>query len=140
MTQTRINDDMAGHGGRGYAARGIVMRLDKMGNFSKGGLTFPIYRYISLDCGPDQPKKLVEFSRVGDIKEDEGGAYLDFDTLKEGDVVINPCFIYRERQWNAIFMAKHLEALQKYKPKVIVTSDIDKTTPAFDMGAISLTQ
>ncbi len=113
-----------------YEARGIVARINPIGVYGSGGVNMPIYQFLTMDCGPGREKILVEFvgpapyNEVGDTNE------LDFSKVKEGDIIVQPGFLYRRRTWTGELMTKHLEALKRYKPKIIVSSEVDRSTPA----------
>lgn len=127
MTKTinddKINDHIA------YEARGIVARINQIGKYKLGPLaSCDVYQYLTLDCGPGKDKVLVEF--VGPAPYDDETREIKINDLKEGDFVIDPGFVYRRRAWTQPLIAEHLLQLKRYKPKMIITSEVDRDAPA----------
>jgi hypothetical protein len=116
-----------------YEARGVVMRAEVIGHFTTGIIRTPIYRYISLDCGPNVPSIIVEY--VGQAPRN---ALMEIDvrSLRQGDILINPGFIYRKIEWTGPLMNAHLNALKFYKPKSIIKAEAVHDEPAVDLGII----
>lgn len=122
-----------------YEARGVIAKLDVMGKFDESLFTEkPIYRFLTLDRGKDQPALPVQFVKPAPVKEDKGEAILDIEKLEVGDIVVHPCFVYRECKWFPALSAAHMKALQTYKPKVIMEQE-KADAPAFDLGTIDHT-
>jgi len=135
-TQADINQAMRSD--QGYEARGIIARMNKIGSYSLGPLNaIPIYEYLSLDCGPGKPSILVKFDRPAPVAPGlDGQPYIDVSKLKEGDIVVNPGFIYSRVPWTTNTMRKHLMALRRYRPKTILSSFVDKDAKKIDLGVI----
>lgn len=113
---------------RAYEARGVIARINKIGDMSVGPMVaLPVYQFLSLDCGPGRDKILVEF--VGPAPYDEITQELDLNKVKEGDIVVNPGLLYRKRAWTQKLMTEHLFQLRKYKPQVIIKSEVDREAP-----------
>jgi len=113
---------------RAYEARGIIARINKIGNIETGPLiALPVYQFLTLDAGPGREKILVEF--VGPAPYDENQE-LDLNAVQEGDIIVNPGLLYRRRSWTQALMTEHLAQLRFYRPSVIVKSDVDRSTPA----------
>lgn len=114
---------------RDYEARGIIAKINKIGNIQTGPLiALPVYQFLTLDCGAGREKILVEF--VGPAPYDEKTQELDLNKVKEGDIIVNPGLLYRKRSWTQALMTEHLAALKNYKPQVIVKADVDRSKPA----------
>ncbi len=127
MTQ-KIIDDKKIASDKGYQARGIISKINPIGNYELGrGIYFTVYQFLSLDCGAGRDKILVEF--VGPAPYDDKTQELDLNKVQEGDIVVNPGLLYRKREWTQALMTEHLMQLKKYKPKVIIKSDVDRSKP-----------
>lgn len=114
---------------RDYEARGIIARINPIGAYETGPmLKVPVYQFLTLDAGPGREKILVEF--VGPAPYDEITQELDLNKVQEGDIVVTPGFLYRRRAWSDNLMTEHLVQLRKYRPGVIVKSDVDTSKPA----------
>lgn len=114
---------------RDYEARGIIARINPIGNIQSGPMiALPVYQFLTLDAGPGREKILVEF--VGPAPYDEETQELDLNSVKEGDIVVSPGLLYRRRAWTNAIMTEHLAQLRNYRPSVIVKSDVDKSAPA----------
>lgn len=127
---------------QGYDARGVVARINKIGDAQVGFMLTPVYQFITLDCGKGQRGKVVKFvgpaPRV--IDEVTNEEYLDFEGLKEGDIVVNPGLLYKTIEWTDALYAEHLKALATYKPKDILIADAPSSDEqAVDLGTIDLT-
>lgn len=120
-----------------YEARGVVARVMPIGHYEEGVLLRkPIYRYLTLDCGPGRDSYAVEFVRQATVTVTAKGSFLDPREIKKGEIVVSPGFIYRKIPWSSPLMTAHLKALKNYKRKDIVKADVDKTAPAIDLGKI----
>lgn len=127
----KINDDKI-EDTRGYEARGVIARINKIGSYQAGpAINVPVYQFISLDCGKGKKSKLVEF--VGPAPYDKATQELDLNQVEKGDVIITPGFIYRERTWTQHLMTEHLKQLKKYRPKEIIQSYVDREEPIQDI-------
>lgn len=119
---------------RGYEARGIIAKINQIGYYAVGPmLKVPVYQFVTLDCGPGREKIIVEFS--GPAPYDKKTQELDLNKVKEGDIVINPGFLYKKRQWTQELMSEHLRQLKNYKPKILVKAEVDRSIP---MGNITI--
>lgn len=116
---------------RAYEARGIIAKINQIGNYQSGIMLMPVYQFLTLDCGPGREKILVEF--VGPAPYDEATQELDLNKVMEGDIVVNPGFLYRRRSWTQALMTEHLAALKNYKPQVIIKADVDRDAPKQDI-------
>jgi hypothetical protein len=125
---------------RDYAARAVVGRLHVMGHFEHGiSVRVPVYRFLTLYQGEGREAIPVEFVRPAPVipgEHDE--TFLDFDQLKEGDIVVDPGLIYRRCLWFDNLMAAHMKALQTFKPKTIMVAEKDDAPPV-DIGTIDAT-
>lgn len=111
-----------------YEARGIIAKIDPIGNVTLGGLVAqPIYRYLTLDQGRGKKSILVEYHGKAPMTPTKE---LDYNKLRLGDIVVAPGLLYRKREWTAPLMSAHLAALKLYRPSVIVTAEKDTTSPA----------
>lgn len=123
---------------RDYAECGIVMRAEKIGNYSFGGMIAQgVYRYVSVFKGGGKPSVLLEF--VGEapfILEPNGDRVLDMAKLEIGDVVLKPGFVYRPREWTANLYTMHLNAMKTYRPKEIIKAGKETDLPPIDLGSI----
>ncbi len=127
---------------QGYEARGVVARINKIGDVQIGLIHTPVYKYITLDRGAGQRGIVVQFvspaPRV--IDELSGDEFLDMASLKEGDIVVSPGLVYEKIEWTDALYAEHLAALRTYRPKDILISDApSKGEEAVDLGKIDLT-
>lgn len=127
MTEKKINDKKIASN-KAYEARGIVAKINPIGNYELvPNLKITVFQFLSLDCGPGCDKILVEF--IGPAPYDEITQELDLNNVKEGDIIVNPGLLYRKRAWTQALMTEHLQQLKKYKPKVIIKSDVDRSQP-----------
>lgn len=125
MTEKIIDDNKIA-GDKAYEARGIIAKINPIGNYEIGpNLKTTVFQFLSLDCGPGRERMLVEF--VGPAPYDEKTQELDLNKVKEGDIVVNPGFLYRKRPWTQAIMSEHLKQLKKYKPKVIIKPEVDRS-------------
>lgn len=123
VNDKKINDHI------GYEARGIIARINKIGEYELGPMVrVPVFQFLTLDCGPGRDKILVEF--VGPAPYDEETREIKINELKEGDFVIDPGFLYQRRPWTDALINEHLLQLKAYKPKMIIKSDVDRSQPA----------
>ena len=123
----KINDKKIQYD-RAYEARGVIARINKIGNMAVGPMVaLPVYQFLTLDCGPGRDKILVEF--IGPAPYDDITQELDLNKVKEGDIIVNPGLLYRKRAWTQKLMAEHLIQLRKYKPQVIIKADVDRDQP-----------
>lgn len=127
MTGKKINEKKIAYD-RAYEARGVIARINKIGDMSIGPMVaIPVYQFLTLDCGPGRKKVLVEF--VGPAPYDKLTQELDLNKVKEGDIIVNPGLLYRKRAWTQKLMAEHLLQLHNYRPKVIIKSEVDRSSP-----------
>lgn len=127
---------------QGYQARGIVARINKIGNVQVGLIHTPVFQYLTLDRGKGQRGIVVKFvspaPRV--INELTGEEFLDLESLKEGDIVVSPGLVYEKIEWTDALYTEHLKALRTYRPKDILISEApSKGEDAIDLGKIDLT-
>lgn len=123
-----------------YEARGVIGRYHAMGFYEKGPLLrVPVYRFLTLDAGPGRNAIPVEFIKPAPVIEDKGETVLDTASLREGDFVVHPGFVYRKCPWNDNLMAAHMKALQTYRPKTIIERE-KADAPAIDLGTFDHTK
>lgn len=115
-----------------YQARGIVTGVETIG-FIDG--VRPVFKYLTMDCGPDRPGICVQFVREADTVTTEAGKFLDTSKLKPKDILVAPGLIYRQIPWTTPLINVHLQALKKYRRKDIITSE-KADAPAIDIGTI----
>lgn len=123
-------------GDQSYEARGIIAKIGIIGHVLHGPMQVPVYRFLSLDCGDQRPSIAVEFVRKADMMQDAAGPYLDITKMKEGEIVVSPGFVYRKIPWTTPLINAHLHALKTYRRKVIVKSEVDKSTGPIDLGTL----
>ena len=116
-----------------YEARGVVCKFGIKGFVGSGDFKQPIYEFMSLDKGRGvyQP---VKFAGIAPSKD----GYLDVERLREGQIVVNPGYLYEPCGWNDGLLAKHLKSLKTYQPKSILERD-DVMGPSVDLGVIDHT-
>lgn len=122
-----------------YEARGIIAKMKAIGHYNVGPLlTVPIYKYLSLDCGKGKPAMLVQLVAGAPMVKDAitGETTLDMDKLKPGDIVVNPGFLYRKRDWTTKLWSDHLLQLKNYTPKVIYKATVDPNDKPIDLGPV----
>jgi len=117
---------------QGYEARGIVAVVGFVGEYMSGGINYKIPAYITFDCGGDKPGMCARFIRQAETKK----GFLDMSKVQEGDIVVKPGFIYRKCTWTTEIFNAHLAALKRYKRKVIVKHEVDKSAGHVDLGVI----
>ncbi len=115
-----------------YESRQVVSKLGCAGYFDMGGLRHNIPEYVTIWNGL-QPAIAAKFDRVA---PKENGV-LNTEELKEGDIVLNPGFVYKKTFMTGMIMVAHLKAMKTFKPKTIITHEKD-TGPAVDMGVVNL--
>lgn len=118
-----------------YSARGIIGKLGILGQIDLGhGLITPIYKFLTLDAGKDNPSIAVEFVKPAPILlGDDGDSYLDVEKIEPGMFVVNPGLLYKKIPMFDNLMAVHLKALKRYKRKDIITYE-KEDAPAIDLG------
>ena len=125
---------------QGYEARGIVARIQPAGFYQNGALLrLPIYRYLTLDCGKGRKGIAVKLVGQAAFIERNGERYLDASKLKEGQIIVEPGFIYQKTTMTGALMAEHLKALKTYRRKTIIKADRD-TGGDFDLGVMDFTK
>lgn len=127
---------------QGYSARGVVARINKIGNVQVGLIHTPVFKYLTLDRGAGQRGIVVQFVSPAPRVIDEltGEEFLDMQALKEGDIVVSPGLVYEKIEWTDALYAEHLAALRMYRPKDILISEApSKDEAAVDLGKIDLT-
>lgn len=125
---------------KAYHARGVIAKINQIGEVQDGLLTKPIYAYITLDTGKGKPAQCVRFVGKAPMVEDiNGDLYLDMKALKEGDIVIAPALLYRKCEFSSKIYSEHLIQLQNYAPKDIIIADAPSDDDAIDLGALDLT-
>jgi len=137
MVDTRVDKDFM-KGDQDYEARGIIAKIGPIGHVHYGPMQVPVYRFLTLDCGDQKPSICVEFVRKADTIKEEGSnePYLDMSKLKNGEFVVSPGFVYRKIPWTTPLINAHLHALKTYRRKVIVKSDVDKSSGPIDLGTL----
>lgn len=132
--EERLGDSQA------YEARGIVGRIQPIGELQTGFIMTPIFRYLTLDCGKGKRGICVEFvSPAPRVVSEEGVEYLDMSQIDEGMIVVNPGLLYKKIPWTGVLHAEHLKALQTYRPKDIVIADApSEDEEAIDLGSLNM--
>lgn len=122
--------------GQDYHARGIVARIMPIGHYQVSILVKEkIYRYLTLDCGNNQPSFAVRFVAQAEVVQENGQTFLNGAKLLPGQIVVSPGFIYEKIAWSTPLWNEHLKALKTYKRKDIIISE-KIAAPAIDLGAI----
>lgn len=124
-----------------YEVRGVIGKLGRVGNYQYGSVLvqLPIYKYLTLDCGPNKESVPVEFVRQAPFINDEAGTpHLNIKALKEGEFVVSPGFVYKRCKWFGQLYTAHLKALQNYKRKDIIMAE-KADAPPIDLGTIDAT-
>lgn len=120
-----------------YEARGVVAQAVQIGHYQEGPLLRrPIYKYLTLDCGPGRPGIAIEFVREAEYVKTKEGSFLKADGLKEGEIVVSPGFVYKKIPWSTPLMNAHLKALKSYRRKDIIHSYVDKSDAPIDLGTV----
>lgn len=119
-----------------YERRFIVAKMGSAGTFTEGRRTFRIWQFITFHV-PNGLPFAAEF--VGKAPVDKRG-FLKLESLRAGQIVVKPGFIYNKVAMTGVIMAEHLKAMKTWKPPVPeVVYEKDLSAPAVDMGIIDLT-
>jgi len=134
--ETGLRDD------QGYSARGVVAKVQHIGDLQSDILITPIYKYLTLDCGKGNRPQCVEFVKPAPrvIDETNGESYLDLAALEFGEFVVSPGLVYKKIEFTSALYTEHLKALQTYRPKDILIADKSEAKEEFiDGGHIDMT-
>lgn len=123
---------------QGYNALGVVAKIMPIGYYEVGAFAkVRIYRYLTFDCGKNV-SFAAKFVEQAPVKIENGESFLDTSNLKPGQIVVSPGFIYEKIGWSSPLMTEHLKALKKYRPKDIITGEVDKAAGPVDLGEIKV--
>ena len=123
-----------------YEARAVIARYHVMGHYQAGiALKVPVYKFLTLYQGEGREAIAVEFQRPAPvIPGDNGETFLNIEALREGDIVVDPGLVYRRIPMFPNLMAEHMKALQRFKPKTIISAEKDDAPPV-DLGTLDAT-
>jgi len=133
--ETGLRDDQS------YSARGVVAKIDKIGDLQYDMLIVPIYKYLTLDCGKGNRPQCVKFVKPAPRVVDEvsGESYLDLAALEFGEYVVSPGLVYKNINFSSMLYSEHLKALQSYRPKDILVADTSEAkNDVIDGGSINM--
>lgn len=118
-----------------YERRQIIAKCGNAGNFTIKGKLFKIPEYMTFYTGKDSPAVCGRFLRPADT--DERG-FLRLEGVREGEIVVDPGFVYQKVQMPGLVILEHLKAMRKFKPSEVVEYVKDEEAPSVNMGSIMI--
>lgn len=119
-----------------YERRQIVAYVGSVGTFRMNGRTFNIPKYMTFYTGKNSPAIAAVFK--GEAPRDNYG-YLRIEDMEEGEILVDPAFVFKKIPMTGMLMAQHLQAMKTFKPKEDIVYEKDTSAPAVDLGSIDLT-
>lgn len=114
-----------------YQSRQLIAKIGRVGEFVVDGKKYFIPEYCTFYNGA-QPAFAAKFDRVAE-KDFQG--VLKVENVKEGEIILNPGFVYKKCHMTGNIMSEHLRAMRFWKPKTIIEHVKDEA-PVVDVGVI----
>lgn len=127
---------------QGYSARGVVAKINKIGDIQTDFMFTPVYEYITLDCGKGNRPQCVKFvSPAPRVQDEFGNEFLDVAALKPGSFIIAPGLLYEITGFTSALYTEHLKALRTYVPKDITIAEApDAAEESIDLGSLNMAE
>lgn len=121
-----------------YERRHIVARVGMRGHCVVMGVKRVIHDYLTFkpDRGPAYCARFVKPAPV-----DKNG-FMRLEALKEGDIVVEPGFVYRKESFMpSSVMVAHLKAMKTWrKPHDVIVPWVDKDEAPVDLGTVFISR
>lgn len=117
-----------------YESRQVVAKFAKVGHFIDRGIQRTLWGCLTFWTGPLKAPKAGRF--IGFARRDEEG-FIRMEQLRPGLFLVEPGLIYEAIPVTGVVMAKHEQAMKKFRPRDLIET-VKDDAPAVDLGVINM--